>query len=113
MSRVIAGTVLAAWLCSLVHAQSAANAKPAEAKLEFEVASIKPSALPAGRGVIRLAPQGGPGSGDPGRVTYTFTTILNLMIDAYSVKRSQISGGPNWLDSERFDIVAKVPEGAT
>jgi uncharacterized protein (TIGR03435 family) len=112
MSRAIAATVLTAWLCSLVHAQSAADAKPAEAKLEFEVASIKPSALP-GRGMIRLGPQGGPGSGDPGRVTYTFSTIRDLMVDAYSVKRSQISGGPNWLDSERFDIVAKVPAGAT
>ena len=74
MSRAIAGPVLAAWLCSVVHAQTAADAKPAEAKLEFEVASIKPSAQP-GRGVIRLDPKGGPGSGDPGRVTYTFTTI--------------------------------------
>jgi len=112
MSRAIAGPVLAACLCSVVHPQSAATAKPAEAKLEFEVASIKPSAQP-GRGVIRLDPKGGPGSGDPGRVTYTFTTILNLMVDAYSVKRYQVSGGPKWLDSEQFDIVAKVPEGAT
>ncbi len=112
MTRAIAGTALAAWLCSLAHAQSAADAKPAEAKLEFEVASIKPSALP-GRGMIRLGLQGGPGSGDPGRVTYTFSTIRDLMVDAYSVKRYQVSGGPNWLDSERFDIVAKVPEGAT
>jgi uncharacterized protein (TIGR03435 family) len=112
MSRAIVGTALAAWLCSLVHAQSAAAAKPAEAKLEFEVASIKPSALP-GRGVIRFGPKGGPGSGYPGRVTYTFTTILNLMVDAYGVKRYQVSGGPKWLDSEQFDIVAKVPEGAT
>ena len=112
MSRAIAGTVLAACLCSVVHAQSAADAKPAEAKPEFEVASIKPSAQP-GRGVIRLDPKGGPGSGDPGRVSYTFTTILNLMVDAYSVKRYQVSGGPKWLDSEQFDIVAKVPEGAT
>jgi uncharacterized protein (TIGR03435 family) len=112
MSRAIAGTVLAAWLCSLVHAQSSADAKPAEAKLEFEVASIKPSAL-SGRGVIRFDPKGGPGSGDPGRVTYTFTTILNLMADAYGVKRYQVSGGPKWLDSEQFDIVAKVPKGAT
>jgi uncharacterized protein (TIGR03435 family) len=110
MSRAIAGTVLGTWLC-LAHAQSAA-AKPAEAKLEFEVASIKPSAQPVG-GVIRFDPKGGPGSGDPGRVTYTFTTILNLMVDAYSVKRYQVSGGPKWLDSEQFDIVAKVPEGAT
>jgi uncharacterized protein (TIGR03435 family) len=112
MRRAIAGTFLAAWLCSLVHAQSVAVAKPAEAKLEFEVASIKPSALP-GRGPIRLGQKGGPGSGDPGRVTYTFTTILNLMVDAYSVKRYQVAGGPKWLDSEQFDIVAKVPAGAT
>ena len=92
MSRAIAGTVLAAWLWSVMHAQSAADAKPAEAKLEFEVASIKPSAQP-GRGVFRLDPKGGPGRGDPGRVTYTFTTILNLMANAYGVKRYQVSGG--------------------
>jgi uncharacterized protein (TIGR03435 family) len=94
-----------------VHAQSA-NEKAAEAKLEFEVASIKPSELP-GTGVIRLGQQGGPGSSDPARATYTFSTIRDLIVDAYGVKRSQVSGGPNWLDSERFDIVAKVPGGAT
>jgi len=104
--------VLTAWLCSLAHAQSVADSKPAEAKLAFEAASIKPSALP-GRGVIRSGPQGGPGSGDPGRVTYAFSTIRDLMVEAYSIKRSQISGGPGWLDSERFDIVAKVPAAAT
>jgi uncharacterized protein (TIGR03435 family) len=96
-----------------VHAQSAADAKPAAAKLEFEVASIKPSALPGRAAVIRLGPQGGAGGGDPGRITYTFSTIPDLMMEAYSVKRNQISGGPNWLDSERFDIVAKVPPRAT
>jgi uncharacterized protein (TIGR03435 family) len=112
MSRMIGGAVLAAWLCSLVHAQSGANAKAPEAKLEFEVASIKLSALP-GRGVIRLGRQGGPGSRDPGRVTYAFSTIRDLIVDAYGVKPSQVSGGPKWLDSERFDIVAKLPEGAT
>jgi uncharacterized protein (TIGR03435 family) len=104
MSPTIAATVLAA--CSLVRAQ------PAAAKLEFEVASIKPATLP-GRGPIRLGQRGGPGSGDPGRVTYTFSTMLDLLADAYSVKRNQISGGPTWLDSERFDIVAKIPAGAT
>jgi uncharacterized protein (TIGR03435 family) len=113
MSRAIAGTVLAAWLCSVVQAQPAASAKPAETKLEFEVASVKLSVMPAGNGAIRPGPQGGPGGGDPGRLTYSFTTIRDLMVDAYSVKRSQISGAPSWLDSERFDILAKVPEGAT
>jgi uncharacterized protein (TIGR03435 family) len=112
MSRTIAEAVLAAWLCSLVHAQSAANANAAEAKVEFEVASIKHPALP-GRGVIRPGRQGGPGSGDPVRVTYALSTIRDLIVEAHSVKPSQVSGGPKWLDSERFDIVAKAPEGAT
>ena len=76
MSRAIAATVLAAWLCGLVHAQSAADAK-----LEFEVASIKPSA-PPGRGAIKFD-RGGPGSGDPGRVTYTLSTIRDLMVDVW------------------------------
>ena len=51
MRRAISEMVLAACLCPLVHTQSAAAAKPAQAKPEFEVASVKPSAQP-GRGVI-------------------------------------------------------------
>jgi uncharacterized protein (TIGR03435 family) len=31
---------------------------------------------------------------------------------AYDVKMYQVSG-PSWLDTERYDIVAKVPAGAT
>ncbi len=95
----------------MAHAQSAANAKPAEAKPEFQVASIKLSTLPNGGGAIRPGPQGGPGTADPGRVTYSFSTIADLIASAYSVKRYQILG-PKWLDAERFDIVAKVPQGA-
>ncbi|MES1257748.1 MAG: TIGR03435 family protein [Acidobacteriota bacterium] len=111
MNRAVAGMVLVAVCCRLVHAQFAADARPAEAKLEFEVASVKPSAR-AGRGLMKLDP-GGPGGGDPGRLTYTFSTIRDLMVEAYGVKRYQISGAPNWLDSERFDVVAKIPAGAT
>lgn len=104
MGQAIAGMALAAGLCSLANAQSAADS--------FEVASIKSSVLP-GRGAIRLGMRGGPGSADPGRVTYTLSTIGDLVADAYGVKRSQILGGPKWVDTERFDIVAKVPAGAT
>jgi uncharacterized protein (TIGR03435 family) len=38
--------------------------------------------------------------------------MKNLLVAAYGVKTYQISG-PSWIDSERFDIVAKVPQGAT
>ncbi len=35
-----------------------------------------------------------------------------LLMTAYDVKPYQITGPP-WLDSERYDIIAKVPAGAT
>jgi Protein of unknown function (DUF3738) len=30
--------------------------------------------------------------------------------DVYPTRRIQMQGGPNWIDSERFDIVAKADE---
>src|SRR3974390_695603 len=83
----------------------------ASATPQFDVATVKPSASsPDGR--IRIMMRGGPGTNDPGRVDYAGVTLKNLLSSAYSVKPSQISG-PGWLDSERYDIVAQIPEGAS
>ena len=72
----------------------------------FEVASIKPAApMTAGRIMVRMA--GGPGTPDPGQITYTNVTLKNVMTTAYNVKGYQISG-PAWFESERFDITAKI-----
>ena len=38
--------------------------------------------------------------------------LKNLIQSAYRVKSYQVSG-PAWLDSERFEIIAKLPEGAS
>lgn len=74
----------------------------------FEVASIKPSKAPAALADGRV-----PGQmiRDPGRVTLTYVSVQNLLAQAYRIKNFQISG-PDWLDSERFDIVAKLPKDA-
>jgi uncharacterized protein (TIGR03435 family) len=77
----------------------------------FEVASVKPSA-PMTDGRIRVMMRGGPGSPDPGQLTYTNVSLKNILQNAYNVKGYQISG-PGWLDSQRFDIAAKIPKGAT
>jgi len=77
----------------------------------FEVASVKPAA-PLTDGRIRVMMRGGPGTPDPGQITYTNVTIKSLMTNAYHVKEYQISG-PDWLESQRYDITAKVPPGAT
>jgi uncharacterized protein (TIGR03435 family) len=37
---------------------------------------------------------------------------MNLLATAFAVKEHQISG-PDWLRNERFDVTAKLPEGAT
>ena len=48
---------------------------------------------------------------DPGRVSFVNASLRNLILNAYHVRDYQISG-PDWLKSERFDVVATLPAGA-
>lgn len=41
------------------------------------------------------------------------TTLLQLIAAAYGVSEDGIGGGPGWLGSDLFDVVAKVPERTT
>ena len=41
-----------------------------------------------------------------GRVTMTNATLKTLIRNAYDILSFQLAGGPRWLDSEGFDIVA-------
>jgi uncharacterized protein (TIGR03435 family) len=88
-------------VCLWLHAQTT------EKQLTFDVASIKPAVLPTmggGRAMVRkMGPTGGPGTKDPGRISYPFTTVRSLMTIAYDVKSYQISGPPT-IDSERFEV---------
>jgi uncharacterized protein (TIGR03435 family) len=81
----------------------------------FEVASIKPAPPPTpdaqGRIFLR-GPSGGPGTKDPGRISYPYMSLKNLLMTAYDVKNYQISG-PAWLDTERFDLTATMPPDTT
>ncbi len=68
--------------------------------LYFEVASIKPSnAANPGMGIRRQ-----PG----GRFNTVNTPINRLIIFAYQIQDFQLVGGPGWISSDRFDIVAKM-----
>jgi uncharacterized protein (TIGR03435 family) len=95
----------------IVFTSCAAFAQTTENSPAFEVASVKQAAPIVGN-MIRVMMRGGPGSPDPGQITYTNVTVKNVLMNAYGVKGFQISG-PGWLDSERFDIVAKLPPGST
>jgi uncharacterized protein (TIGR03435 family) len=84
---------------------------PATAPPSFEVASIKASEPPTpgqfGQGKVRFGMQV-----DAGRVNVQLMSLMDLIAAAYRVKPYQVSG-PSWLRTERFDIVAKIPEGVS
>ena len=74
----------------------------AQSKKEFDVATIKPNAEKDNRFMMPGGPQGG---------TYRATgvTLKMLIMYAYRVPAAfQVSGGPSWIGTERWDIQAKV-----
>jgi uncharacterized protein (TIGR03435 family) len=56
--------------------------------------------------------RGGPGTNDPGQITYPRTWLGTLLTMAYRVRFDQISG-PDWIDTEAYSIVAKIPPDTT
>ena len=117
MNCAMAGTLLAILAGSAAFAQEAgqigteSGANKQDTKLEFEVASIKLSPPPGNW--IMMGGRGGPGSGDPGRLTYSNMNLMSLITMAYGVRSYQVQAGSNSLTEDRFDITAKVPAGAS
>jgi uncharacterized protein (TIGR03435 family) len=71
----------------------------------FEVASIKVHTPdPSGRMFIST------GGGDASRYAATNVTAKMLITFAYDLKNFQVLGGPNWIDSNRYDVDAKVQD---
>src|SRR5215831_6406247 len=68
----------------------------------FEVASIKPNNSGDGRVAIQ---------NQPGRFVATNVTLRMLIRNAYQLQDFQISGGPSWIGSDHFDVVAKMENG--
>lgn len=56
--------------------------------------------------------KGGPGSGDPGQLTWTNLGMRTILLRAYGIQNYQLTA-PKWVDDARFDIAAKIPAGAT
>jgi uncharacterized protein (TIGR03435 family) len=69
---------------------------------KLEVASVKLNIAPSGP--VKIAPQPG------GRFTATNVSLKLLVGYAYRLFDFQISGGPRWLNSDHWDIVAKAED---
>jgi uncharacterized protein (TIGR03435 family) len=104
---VVAGVAL-----SLAHGVAYAQLPPYRpgqelADVSFEVASVKENRLSrreAIRSPIRLLPSG--------QFEARYVLLKPLMMVVYGLREYQIVNAPEWVDNERFDIVAKVPVGS-
>lgn len=72
--------------------------------IEFDAASIRPNTSGSTRTSVSMPAIG------------TFraenVTIRELIVNAHRVRRAEIEGGPDWMDSEHFDITARTGDGA-
>ncbi len=90
------------WISSAITAVLSTSAifTQTPAKPEFEVASVRPNNLDDRIVTINV----GPG----GRFAARGYTLVLLMQRAYAVMDWNVTGGPSWIRSDRFDITAKA-----
>jgi uncharacterized protein (TIGR03435 family) len=82
------------------------------AKLTFEVATIKP-APPINPAAILAGQMPHVGMNVQGtRVDIGYMSLMELIVNAFKVRPYQVNG-PDWMKTERFDILAKMPDGTT
>ena len=93
------------------HAQSDGDNATATAPL-YKTISIRPTkfGIHADKGYGIQADRGAKTA--PDEVTVTNSTPQEIIRDAYDVREDQIVGAPGWLNSPRYDIVAKVNTAA-
>ena len=109
MFRRCALIVAVAWLAP-------ATALLAQPSAAFEVVSVKPAAPLDMQAITATIAEGKrPRLGarvERGRAEYFYVGLPQLISRAYGVKGNQIQG-PGWMNEQMFDIVAKMPDGAS
>ena len=91
-------------LAAVVVAIPVFSQEPTGTRPSFEVATVKPSTTGANGTSFRVQPGG--------RLTVTNGTFKMVMAMAYKVRDFQISGGPGWTGTDRWNIEAKAEEGS-
>jgi uncharacterized protein (TIGR03435 family) len=98
---------------SSVQASPAAQAAPGN--LAFDVASVRPSPAPDQAEMLAGLTAGKLPNWvriDGSRATFHYESLKDLIMYAYKMPQYVISG-PEWLVTDRFDIAARLPDGAT
>jgi uncharacterized protein (TIGR03435 family) len=94
--RIVVCTILNIALVAAPALQAQTGASPA-----FDVAAIRQTLATRGRPRINSSPF-------DGNFTATYATVKLLIEYAYGLPQTQVVGGPEWLNSSRFDIQAKT-----
>ena len=97
---VLFGLGLGAASCLVV----AVNGQTRPAPAAFEAASIRENVSGGDNASVRAQPGG--------RVTVSNNSLRNIIRNAYNVQNYQIVGGPEWINTVRWDISAKAPDDA-
>jgi uncharacterized protein (TIGR03435 family) len=95
-------TVGLVWLLAVTTAAQQNPTGGGEAA-SFEVTSVKPNTS----GISNAIPP----SRSNGSYSASNVALKSVIANAYEVRIFQIQGGPDWLGSERFDIIARGREG--
>jgi uncharacterized protein (TIGR03435 family) len=93
-------SVLIGMAALVVGAVQAQTEPAAGTPLEFEVASIKPNESMSGGMSLNRVPGGG--------FNCSNVTLRMLITFAYDIRDHQLSGGPGWIDTDRYDITARL-----
>lgn len=101
---------LVCFASTLLGQPSSPAARNSSSGQEFEAAAIRPAGPQIGE--FAAGPFGGPGSANPTRITGLNLTLKALLMSAFRVRYEQISGPP-WLETQRYDLEARVAPGAT
>jgi uncharacterized protein (TIGR03435 family) len=85
---------------------SIARGQSTDKPVTFDVADVHvsaPSVFPQMSGGVLRA----------GRYEIRNATMVDLIKTAYGIDTEAVMGGPSWLATDRFDVIAKTPNGAT
>src|SRR5881396_2860090 len=95
-------------LFAMIALSSIAYGQAAETLPLFEAADVHVSPRSANPNVQSLG-----GFARGGRYQFRNATMLDLIASAYGVEPDKVMGGPSWLETDRFDILAKAPASVT
>ena len=95
-------------LATLLVSLAPAFSQPRDSHFSFDAASLKPSNL----GNSNRVRDGGPGTANPGRFRDSNISLQNLLMLAYGVVRSQVTG-PQWIESSKYAISVTMPRNTT